>query len=271
MIRILPNGGTMYMPAKKPERPQPKRGNTSGWSRNVSRRNADFLLSVLAPQLTGHGLALSLTLKDCPPSADHWHRVRLAFVHRLRRLGMIRLHWLTEWQRRGVPHLHAAVWFESPIPPHVVQYHWLAAAAEYRPGPYAQHIAPITGAPGWFEYLAKHATRGVQHYQRSPDLIPTGWKTKTGRMWGHLGAWPTAEAQEIDPPLSVWHQFRRLMIRYQIGKARRQRDTSRLRYLRAYRCRAPRDTSAVQALPRLWIPSDDQWALLACAHGSHEV
>jgi hypothetical protein len=215
-------------------------------------------------------LAFSLTLKDCPPTADDWQRVRATFVKRLRRLGLIRLHWLTEWQRRGVPHLHGVAYFEEPTAPHVIQDHWLGAAAEYRPGPYSQHIAPITGAPGWFEYLAKHATRGVTHYQRSPENIPAGWKSKTGRMWGHTGEWPTVEAQEIDPPREVWHQYRRLMLRYQIGKARRQNDHQRAAYFKAYRSRAPRDTSAAQALPRLWIPADDQWSLLISAHTSHD-
>lgn len=268
MIRILANGGTMYTPAPT-SKTVPERGASQGWTRAVSRRNTDFLLSVQSEQLTGHGFALSLTIKDCPATAQDWQKARRAFVKRLERLGLVRLHWLTEWQRRGVPHLHAAVWFAQPVDPDVIRAHWLGSTAYYRSGPFSQHVAPITGPAGWFEYLAKHATRGVTHYQRAVALVPVGWKVSTGRMWGHIGDWPCADSKEVDPPRAVFHQYRRLMLRYQVGKARRQRDFYRAAYFSQYRQCAPQATSAAQALPRLWIPERDQWALLSCAYASH--
>jgi hypothetical protein len=246
-----------------PERPQPKRGDTSGWSRDVARRNTDFLMSVQADLLTGHGHALSLTIKECPASPSDWQKVRRSFVKRLERLDMLRMHWLTEWQKRQVPHLHAAVWFSEPQPPGRISQHWLSVASSYQAGPLSQHVSPIYGSVGWFEYLAKHATRSVSNYQRSPHSVPPAWKGVTGRMWGHIGSWPLSEPKELELCFRSWWQYRRLMIRYQISKARRQKDSDRVRYLKAYRSKAPEESSAVQALPRFWIPEDDQWALLS--------
>jgi len=268
-VSILPNGGTMYMKAPAPKKAPPKRSDCKGWTRRATRGNTDFLLSVEQAQLTGHGLALSLTVRGCPEDPESWQRTRTTFVKRLRRMGMTRLHWLTEWQRRQVPHLHAAVWFDKPVEPLDVIVHWIQSATTYGPSITAQHAAPIYGAPGWFEYLAKHAARGVAHYQRSPELIPEGWQGKTGRVWGKVGQWPTTETKITDPPDPVWHQYRRLMLCYQVGKARRQLDSSRVRYFRRYRQKAPKETSRAQALPRLWIPEQHQWQLLRLAWDSH--
>ena len=67
-----------------------------------------FLYSVLTPELPVSaigvpllGLSGSLTLRDCPPSHDDWKTLREALFFRLRRKGLYRLHWLTEWQKRG--------------------------------------------------------------------------------------------------------------------------------------------------------------------------
>jgi hypothetical protein len=245
------------------------RGDASGWSRNVARRNCDFLMSVQADGLDGVGFALSLTIKDCPDTPQAWKDLRERYRARLVRMGLVRMHWLTEWQRRGVPHMHAAVWFAAPIELEGLRWHWLQAAAQYRPGPLAQDVRPLRGSVGWFEYLAKHASRSVSNYQRSNASIPEQWRGKTGRMWGHLGEWPVSEVKELELDSQAWCQYRRLVIGYQVGKARRQGDDSRVRYLRRYRSKAPKLTSGVQALPRVWMPEDDQWALVASALASH--
>ena len=87
-----------------------------------SRGNTRFLYSVLTPELPVSaigvpllGLSGSLTLRDCPPSHDDWKTLREALFFRLRRKGLYRLHWLTEWQKRGVPHLHFAAWFLQSV------------------------------------------------------------------------------------------------------------------------------------------------------------
>jgi hypothetical protein len=269
IIDILANGGKSYMPAPCPTHAPAPRGEVHGWSRDVARRNTDFLLSVEAPKLTGHGYAVSLTIKDCPRTPQDWQTLRNTFVKRLRRMGMARAHWLTEWQRRGVPHMHAAIWFDQEQDRARIMQHWLEAAAPYRAGIYSQDVKPIHGTVGWFEYLAKHATRSVTNYQRSPENIPKLWSGRTGRMWGYLGEWPTGEPKQVEVEPRPWWQYRRLMIRYQVGKARRQKDAGRYRYLSGYRSRAPKETSRCQALPRFWIPERDNWELLTLAMTTH--
>jgi len=268
MIHILPNGGTLFTPSPTSKN-TPTRTECIGWSRAVSRRNTDFLLSVDSDQLQGFGYALTLTIRECPESPNDWQRARLKLVHRLRRMGMIRMHWLTEWQRRQVPHLHAAVWFSSEFTPSQIISHWMAAASPFGCATDAQFVAPIAGAPGWFEYLAKHAARSITNYQRSPANVPPQWQGKTGRMWGKLGSWPVSDIKAVEVPASVEFQYRRLLMRYQVGKARRQGDVRREVYFRRYLSRAPKETSARVATPRLWVTEDDQWSLLRCAFDSH--
>ncbi len=80
--------------------------------------------------------------------------------------------------------------FGSPIRDTVggwVVAEWLHLAAEYRAGEIGQDHREITGPLGWLEYLSKHASRGVAHYQRQGK--PAGW-TGTGRLWGKGGTGP---------------------------------------------------------------------------------
>ncbi|MGN5699134.1 replication protein, partial [Xanthomonas citri pv. mangiferaeindicae] len=66
----------------------------------------------------------------------------------MQRAGMVRLHWVTEWQRRGVPHLHCAIWFPdlydlvTPIDA------WVAVEGEYGAGHRGQHGRVIDGPVG---------------------------------------------------------------------------------------------------------------------------
>nr|CRY96686.1 hypothetical protein [uncultured prokaryote] len=199
---VYRHGLTAGTPPGKNDHMRTPRGESGGWSKSSTRNNTRFLYSVDERALTGHGFALSLTLRECPPTSDDWHKIRRGFEWRMRRMGMVRMHWLTEWQRRGVPHMHAAIWFDEglaqrdPFAVLTIRQHWLAVAGLYGAGEKGQNIAHITDAMGWFKYLAKHAVRGLNHYQRSADNIPEGW-TKTGRMWGKLGDWPIAPVRKF--------------------------------------------------------------------------
>lgn len=201
-----------------------KRGDVQGWSEGAVRRNTEFLMSIREDRLTGYGLAITLTLRDCPPTAADWHRIRRAFIKRMTRAGMVRLHWVTEWQRRGIPHLHGAIWFRDRYDALVVVESWLAVAAEYGAGIRGQHYRVIDGPIGWFQYLAKHAARGVKHYQRSADNIPPGWQSKTGRVWGHTGDWPLATPRKFglqdQDGDGGWFALRRMVRAWQIADAR---------------------------------------------------
>lgn len=55
-------------------------------------------------------------------------------------------------------------------------------ASAYGAGLRGQHARIIDGPVGWFQYLAKHAARGVKHYQRTADSIPEGWQKDRARV-----------------------------------------------------------------------------------------
>lgn len=203
------------------------RGEVGGWSIKATRRNTDFLRSIDERKLTGAGVALTLTVRDCPPTSDDWHRLRKNWQDRMRRAGMVRIHWVTEWQRRGVPHLHVAIWWPDCYDLATPIRAWLELAEPYGAGLKGQHGKPIDGPVGWFQYLSKHAARGVKHYQRSGDNMPTGWQEKTGRVWGYGGDWPLQEPVDVQLDDEGFYAFRRLVRSWRIGNARASGDKVR--------------------------------------------
>lgn len=238
----------------------PKRGEVRGWTPAATRRNKIFLWSVRTAQLFVdddgvelHGLAFTLTLRDCPASADEWQALRSAFVKRLRRRGLARLHWVTEWQRRRVPHLHGCVWFPVPNDERcdrlakTIKDSWLAVTAEYGALSGSQYILPIHDARGWFQYMTKHMARGVAHYQRQSESIPEGWRGSTGRMWGKSGEWPTDEPCECQITMYEFHALRRLLRNWRCADARSKGEWRRLSFSRRLLKRG-RDRSTVQAV-----------------------
>ena len=249
VLKLYPNGITGGVrPPYVNHAPVP-RGDCAGWSAKSSRSNTRFLYSVRSPELptdsAGNrllGLALSFTLRDCPATHADWKKLREVFFLRLRRAGLYRLHWLTEWQKRGVPHLHAALWFDVaqveawmlkhyaglPIEafPAIIKADWLQLSALYRSSVAAQDIKSISDDLGWLQYLSKHAARGAAHYQRAIGSHPVGW-IKTGRMWGHLGHFPTSEPLGLDLDNAGWYQFRRIVRRWRISNARQSKNPAR--------------------------------------------
>lgn len=247
-----------------------KRGDVGGWSEGATRRNTQFLYSVQETRLTGRAYALTLTVRDCPQDSDTWHRLRRAFEARMRRMGMLRMHWVTEWQRRGVPHLHGVVFFPDEMPPQHARagiiYAWLRVASAYGVGHKGQHVHDVTGIVGWFQYLSKHAARGVQHYQRSSENVPPAWRQKTGRMWGKVGDWPTEDGMKIH--LEDQHgdggyfAFRRLVRSWRRADARASGDRFRIRSARGMLRCSDRPLSHVRGVSE-WISQDQTLTLLA--------
>jgi hypothetical protein len=223
VVRVCHNGGSMGFPPRNQVIPVTKRGATQGWTSAATRRNRQFLWSVRCQDLGQNGHSFTLTVANCPPTAQAWATLRRSFVKRLEREGLIRLHWLTEWQRRGVPHLHGCVWFSSGVQHHdgtTVLHHWLSVAKEYGAQFQGQDTKPISNAVGWLKYLAKHADRGVWNYQRSSASIPDGWRLSTGRMWGHTGIWPTDAPVKIVIDDAGGYAYRRIIQRWRLANAR---------------------------------------------------
>ena len=271
------HGMTMGIPPGRNDHMRAKREEVEGWSESSTRRNTRFLYSVDERKLTGHGFALSLTIRDCPPTSADWQVVRVNFFKRLRRLPIVRGHWLTEWQRRGVPHLHMALWLPDRADGHPPGYYhaditdaWLAVAAPYTAGLRGQHITPITDSVGWFKYLSKHAVRGVGHYQRSAESIPQGWK-KTGRMWGHLGDWPIIEPTRYTVGNETFWAYRRLVQRWRLADARASADRYRIRSARRMLQSSDRSAGSVRGVGE-WIGNDQtQRFLRYLAAMGHEI
>lgn len=209
VMKVYPNGVTMGRAPKKNDHERAKRGEVTGWSASAARRNLAFLRSIEADSLTGHGYTVTFTLKNCPETAEHWKRLREALFMRFTRMGMIRGHWVTEWQKRGVPHLHGIFYFREPGMEWSLVNAWLEVADEYVVSPRGQHVREVTHIVGWFKYLAKHASRGHQHYQRAGDGIPEGWK-KTGRVWGYIGDWPIADVKRYEVDEAAYFRIRRV-------------------------------------------------------------
>jgi len=225
VVKVYNNGLTLGNPPMKNDHKRALRGETSGWTASASRSNTRFLYSVVPADLTGYGYAFTFTVKDLPPTPEHWEKLRQKLVKRLRRMGFTRLHWLTEWQRRGVPHLHGCVYFDEPLT--VEQYqslprHWVESAEEFNPTIQGQNVKEITSALGWLEYLSKHAARGVYHYQRNGK--PQSWN-KTGRMWGKSGTW-TTRLTETEITMNQFHRLRRLCRSWRLADSRKPKMVS---------------------------------------------
>jgi hypothetical protein len=268
VVTLYRHGGKAGVPGSMSTHTRAKRGTVGGWSSAAARRNTEFLMGVDESRLDGSGWAFTLTLRHCPPTSDDWHRLRKAWIMRLARAGMLRLHWVTEWQRRGVPHLHGAVWF--PLGHDGLHWRavdaWLDLAGKYGAGDRGQDVRPITGAIGWFQYLAKHAARGVRHYQRCPENVPPEWRSRTGRVWGYWGDWPKGAPLRVE--LEGEHgdggffAYRRLVRGWRVADARKAGDRRRLILARRMLQASDPVLCRLRGVHE-WIPQEHNLRLLA--------
>ena len=230
VLKVYHHGITMGTPPTKNNHQRAKRSTVQGWSPSATRNNLKFLRSIHPDNYSNEneiGLTVTLTLRDCPETSKDWHSVRTSFFKRLNRMGLIRGHWVTEWQRRGVPHLHGVFYFPigNPLLVKMIKDHWLDLTSEkYGSSSRCQYIKPVDNAVGWFQYMAKHAGRGVAHYQRSSSNIPEGWQSKTGRMWGHIGDWNITESVSVNVCSDFYFKLRRLIRSWRKADARNERQ-----------------------------------------------
>lgn len=235
-----------------------------GWSAAAVRRHTRWLYAVNSPALTGYGWALTLTVRDCPPTSEDWTRLRRAWIDRVRKMGAVRWHWVVEWQARGVPHMHCAVYLEdgSAIAGAQLVRAWQEVCSQYGAGSQSQTHKRIDGPMGWLQYLSKHAARGVKHYQRQGK--PAGWE-KTGRLWGYGGDWPVDEPLEVEVTQQERNRFRRLVRSWRVADARaaglRGEGWTRLTYARTMLRCPDRDLSYYRGLSE-WVPEDVALRLL---------
>jgi hypothetical protein len=276
-VSVYPAGGTTHMPANTGSHTRAKRGQIKGWSPSTTRRLTKWLYSVEADRLTGQGYALTLTMRDTPPDRASLDRAFRALVTRYERRGVVRLQWVMEMQRRGTPHFHMALYTPEPLPlgGQELVSDWLELAEPWGVLRAAQRVEPLQKATGWLQYLSKHASRSVAHYQRQG--MPPGWE-KTGRLWGVRGDWPTAdEPMRFDLSRDAWFRYRRLVRAYRLADARKERDPKRRadRIVSARRMLAHHDrkVSEVRGTSE-WVPQHVQVAWLGLlsdqGHGIHQ-
>jgi hypothetical protein len=187
-----------------------------GWSKQSAARNARFLQSVDLARLDGRGIACTFTVKDVPETFDHWQVIVLGLLRWVgNRPGWICTHCATEWTKAQRPHLH--LWaqgdWDAVRVAELAEDWWLDHTRHLGTMDRGQWARPIKVKLrlNWAMYTAKHAARGVGHYQRERELIPEGWD-RTGRMWAKRGAWPVAEDKlEVDD--EDWWHLRRVLAR----------------------------------------------------------
>lgn len=244
--------------------PRPgRRGEVKGWSPAAARRHVAFLQGVDCAALTGFGYAVTLTVRDIPDEAVEWSRLRQAWLLRLRRMGMIRFHWVTEWQQRGAPHLHAAVYFEHELTAAGrldLLRAWLDVAGDYGCQVWGQRVEALRDAAAWGRYCAKHSARSSSHRQRRG--MPPGW-TKSGRLWGQGGDWPR-RVLTFAVDMAGFHQMRRLTRSWRIADARKEADaaTRRRRELLARRCLSRSERGSSVWGMREWVPEPVTLAMI---------
>jgi hypothetical protein len=249
-LRAYANGLTMGIGNAAPVGGM--RGEVVGWSAAAVRRHKRWLYSVRAGELDGQGDAVTLTLRDCPATHEDWGRLRHALLVALAREGFTRWHWVTEWQRRGVPHVHLAVYSAQCRPGLLVVRHWLRIAAAYGALGPGQVVTPITGPVGWLKYLSKHAARGVRHYQRWGK--PEGW-VKTGRLWGYGGSWPTPEPEKWELDQADFWVLRRWVRNWAVADAKRRGDLRSVSYLRGMLRATDQRAGAIRGVSE-WVPQE---------------
>lgn len=258
-MSVYLNGSTAGTPPRRSDHVRAKRDVVKGWSAGAVRRHTKWLYSVDADSLEQgelRGYALTLTVRDCPPSAAVFHAMRKAWLMRQDRRGAVRMHWVIEWQRRGVPHIHAAVYYPPAkegelVPPYALALtDWVAISEDFGASLAGQYYDDIRGPLGWLKYLSKHASRGARHYQRTGH--PQGWD-RTGRLWGHGGEWPTVEGIRYEMSMEAYWRYRRLVRSWRVADARASGDLARIRYAKRMLMCPDRSLSAVRGVSD-WVP-----------------
>ena len=292
-VTFYRHGLTAHKPNRMGNPNPPKRGRAVGWGPGPAKRNVKFLRSVDETALSGEGWAITLTVRDLPETPAAWTAAVKAWIQRQERKWMIRLHWVMEFQRRGVPHLHAAAWYEprgsaggsagrredartndAPLglpPGHAATADWVDIAGKFGAGLKGQHARPIEGAVGWFQYMAKHCSRSAKHYQRQRDAMPSAWESSP-RVWGHRGDWTLQAPATGEVTPDEFYRLRRLIQQSRLAEARAGLPLNRrqVAYLRRIRKCPDRKRSEVRPVSE-WVNEQQQQRLLEAArHGTRQ-
>lgn len=269
---------------------QPERTATRGWTSNVARRNEQRLQQIDFDGIDGVPAFVTLTMPSGQMgevSAADFHGWLKRWIQYMKRHGLVHYYWILEFQASGNPHLHVLVWLDHAWDA-LEQYHALRSWVNMlnKSGVGARIQGQIWEAidvggelvvdgetvPAHPErvlmYLAKHAARGVAHYQRQLSNMPDDWQYRSGRVWGHDRGLPLCEQQDVECDYPTFHRFRRLVRRWRLAEARGIKDADRRRaaILQArgmLKCGRP-DVSTYRGVSA-WVPASVASQLLDAA------
>lgn len=227
-----------------------KRGEIKGWSPSSARRLKQWLQSN-SPLPDGQNFTCTLTLAETPASAEDFSELRRVFLQNAKRsLGVKRLHWVMEFTRRGVPHLHCFFTAKDMSTAQRLVASWLGQTGGLIQ---SQDLKPMYDLMGWQQYVSKHVGRSETHYQRQG--MPPGWE-KSGRVWGKFGEWQTHDETSYELLRWSYFQVRREMKKYALAQARSRQDwkaVSRIR--RWYNCGSKTRSQVTGA--GAWAPAEN--------------
>lgn len=268
----------------------PERTATRGWTPNVARRNEQRLQQVDFDAVEGFPAFVTLTMPSGQMgevSAAMFHGWLKSWLRYMKRHGLRHYYWILEFQASGNPHLHVLVWLDhepDALETFKALRSWVGILDKSGVGARIQGQAwenidvggeiTVDGerVPAHPErvlmYLAKHAARGVAHYQRQIENMPDDWQYRSGRVWGHDRGLPLRAQQDVECDYATFHRFRRLVRRWRFAEARaiKDRDRRRAAIVQArgsLKCGRP-DISPYRGVSA-WIPSDVASALLDAA------
>lgn len=268
----------------------PERTATRGWTVNVARRNEQRLQQIDFDAIEGFPAFVTLTMPATQMgevSAAMFHSWLKSWLRYMKRHGMSHYYWILEFQASGNPHLHLLVWLDNDwdaLEQFKALRSWVNMLNKSGVGARLQgqiwESIDVGGTitvdgktvPAHPErvlmYLAKHAARGVAHYQRQIENMPEDWKNRSGRVWGHDRGLPLREQQDFETDYPTFHRFRRLVRRWRLAEARSIKDYDRRRAAisqtrRCLKCGRP-DISPYRGVSA-WLPADVASRLLDAA------
>lgn len=268
----------------------PERTATKGWTSNVARRNEQRLQQVDFEAVDGVPAFVTLTMpaqQMADVSAAMFHAWLKRWIQYMKRHGLLHYYWILEFQATGNPHLHLLVWLDhdwDALEQYKALRSWVNMLNKSDVGARLQGqiwenidvggelVVDGERVPAHPErvlmYLAKHAARGVAHYQRQIENMPEDWQYRSGRVWGHDRGLPLRAQEDVETDYPTFHRFRRLVRRWRLAEARGIKDADRRRQAisqarRSLRC-SRRDVSPYRGVSA-WLPADVASRLLDAA------
>lgn len=269
---------------------QPERTATRGWTPNVARRNEQRLQQIDFDAVEGVPAFVTLTMPSGQMgevSAADFHGWLKRWIQYMKRHGLRHYYWILEFQASGNPHLHVLAWLDhewEPLETYRALKSWVGILNKSDVGARIQGqiwenidvggMITVDGeiVPAHPErvlmYLAKHAARGVAHYQRQIENMPDDWQYRSGRVWGHDRGLPLREQRDYECDYATFWAYRRLVRRWRLAEARGIKDADRRRAAivqarGSLKCGRP-DVSPYRGVSA-WVPASVASALLDAA------